>query len=209
MTDYKVAVLSQHVWQPPVLDKDLNDPPGGESKGDRYIVGDSAINAWSGEDENIATYNGSGWDFTAVKEGMICYVADENEVYWFIAAWTKVTIDVEVTVISSSRNLAAATGDVAYNGLGFKPRGVIAFAQVDVTVNSSFGMAAEGSTDGSIRMLFTGNWFNGNSLINFQVILGGTQDAVVKTWDVDGFTLTWTKGGSPTGTANLKFFCIG
>jgi len=87
MTDYKVPVLEQHEWQPPVLDKDLTAPPGGESKGDRYIVGSGASGAWSGEDGNIAVYNGSGWDFIDKKEGMLCYVADENKLYWYISGW--------------------------------------------------------------------------------------------------------------------------
>lgn len=87
MTDYRAPVLTQFEWQEPVLDKDLTAPPGGESKGDRYIVGASATGAWSGEDGNIATYNGSGWDFTDKKEGMKAYVKDEDVVYEYITSW--------------------------------------------------------------------------------------------------------------------------
>jgi len=87
MTNYQVPVLSKHVWQAPVLDKDLTAPPGGESKGDRYIVGSGASGDWSGQDGNIAQYNGSGWDFTAKKEGMFCYIMDENKLYWYVSSW--------------------------------------------------------------------------------------------------------------------------
>lgn len=80
MTIYQVPVLSQFVWQPPVIDKDLDTPPGGEAKGDRYIVA-SGADAWAGHDGEIATYNGSGWDFTSEKEGMITWVKDEDLLY--------------------------------------------------------------------------------------------------------------------------------
>jgi len=32
--------------------------------------------------------------------------------------------------------------------------------------------------------------------------------AIVKSYDADGFTLTWTKGGSPTGTFEFAVKCI-
>lgn len=87
MAIFQVPVLSQFVWQPPVIDKDLNTPPGGESKGDRYIVAAGGADAWSGHDDEIAIYNGSGWDFTAEKAGMITYVLDEDKFYLYISSW--------------------------------------------------------------------------------------------------------------------------
>lgn len=86
-TDYKVDVWSKTRWQKPVEDKDLNSPPGGESKGDRYIVGGSATGAWSGYDDYIATYDGSSWEFTAPVEGMFTWVKDEDAIYYFITSW--------------------------------------------------------------------------------------------------------------------------
>jgi len=83
MANYKVPALDEFEWQPPVKDKDLSSPPGGESKGDRYIVGDSATGDWSGETDNIAIYNGSSWDFITATEGMQTWVEDENKYYKF------------------------------------------------------------------------------------------------------------------------------
>lgn len=87
MPTRKFPDITVFEWQQPVLDKDLTAPPGGESKGDRYIVGPSATGAWSGEDGNIAVYNGSGWDFTDKQEGMRVYVKDEDTVYEYITSW--------------------------------------------------------------------------------------------------------------------------
>ena len=90
MTDYKVPVYSQFEYQPPVIDKDLTAPPGGESKGDRYIVASGGSGAWSGEDGNIAMYNGSGWDFADRREGMLIFVKDENVFYLYITSWAQI-----------------------------------------------------------------------------------------------------------------------
>lgn len=84
---YKSPALSYFEWQQPVVDKDLTAPPGGETKGDRYLIDGVGAGAWAGEDGNIATYNGAGWDFTDKKEGMFVYVEDEDELYLYIVAW--------------------------------------------------------------------------------------------------------------------------
>lgn len=76
-------------WQESVKDKDVTDPSLlTPSLGDRYIVGVGAIGAWAGQDNNIAEYNGTGWDFTTANEGMGCYVEDEDLIYIYNgSAW--------------------------------------------------------------------------------------------------------------------------
>lgn len=81
MANYLVEERSHSSWQRPVEDKDLTSPPSGPSKGDRYIVGASATGAWEGNDNKIAQYNGSGWDFYTQVEGWICWVKDEDKFY--------------------------------------------------------------------------------------------------------------------------------
>ena len=79
--DYKVPVLGNFEWQRPVLDKDLQAPPGGPSKGDRYIVADLPSSVWLLHAGDIAVYDGSSWDFTSSSKGMILWVEDEEEYY--------------------------------------------------------------------------------------------------------------------------------
>jgi len=70
-------------WLEAVIDKDTLGPPGGESTGDRYWIGGTGTGAWSGHDYEVAEYNGSGWDYTAVADGMAAYVTDEDSFYFY------------------------------------------------------------------------------------------------------------------------------
>jgi hypothetical protein len=36
----------------------------------------------------------------------------------------------------------------------------------------------------------------------------GSHAGKIKTFDTDGFTITWTKGGSPTGAASVFYLCL-
>jgi len=85
---YRVPVLDEFSWQSPVLDKDLTAPPGGESKGDRYIVASVASGDWEGLEDHILTYDGAAWLDATPTEGWYVYIDDENAFYKYTgAAW--------------------------------------------------------------------------------------------------------------------------
>lgn len=74
-------------WEPQVINI-LDTPPGSPSIGDRYIVGTSPTGAWVGEENSIAEWNGSSWDFTSiaagpnsVNEGVAAFVQDLDTAY--------------------------------------------------------------------------------------------------------------------------------
>ena len=88
MATYRVPVLQDFSWQPTVKDKDLTAPPGGEAKGDRYIVASVATGAWAGLENHIVTYDGAAWIDDTPLEGWYVYVMDENSLYHYTgAAW--------------------------------------------------------------------------------------------------------------------------
>jgi len=78
---YRVPVLESYPFQPPVIDKDLADPPGSPAKGDRYIIAASATGDWVGHEKDIAWYDGTDWQFDTPEESWFIYVKDENEFY--------------------------------------------------------------------------------------------------------------------------------
>ena len=76
--------------QAPVIDKDLTAPPGSPSLGDRYIVASVATGDWATQEDDIAQWAGSAWEFTTPTLGTWVYVEDEKEYYsWNGTAWVQ------------------------------------------------------------------------------------------------------------------------
>lgn len=85
---YADSVSQGTGWLPPVLDKDQTTPPGSPATGDRYIVASVATGVWTGQEDDIATWEGSSWDFFTPVEGATVVIEDENKNYRFDgAAW--------------------------------------------------------------------------------------------------------------------------
>lgn len=107
-----------------------------------------------------------------------------------------------------TRDLTAASGNVAYTGVGFKPRLIRFYTAVGGTTVSSHGEAAQ--TGGVVQ--YTADAVAGYStnasacIFAYTAVTGSNyQYAAVATFDVDGFTLTWTKNASPTGTLSVVY----
>lgn len=82
--DYVDSKVQGIDWQDSVLDKDVSDPSTlTPSDGDRYIVASDGTGDWSGQDEEIAEYDGdsSSWEFITPDEGTATWVEDENTQY--------------------------------------------------------------------------------------------------------------------------------
>lgn len=76
------TALIPAVSTPPytVLDSTLTAPPASPVSGDKHIVGASATGAWAGKGNNVATYNGTSWDFTTPATGWTTY--DQGQAKW-------------------------------------------------------------------------------------------------------------------------------
>jgi len=122
------------------------------------------------------------------------------------AVWGAAPVSSRVNL--ETRDLAAASGDVAYTGYGFTPSGLIILAYTaDGGSGGSIGASEPALTEYCLyRVTSTAVVGVGATIIYIDA--GGTQSAVVKTYDADGFTLTWTKGATPTGTAYLIVFAF-
>lgn len=109
----------------------------------------------------------------------------------------------------TSRDGTAASGDVSYTGCGFKPTAIIAKSFVSGTVYQSFGMA---DSDKLNRCNFQATSTTSYEVVGIiaysdQVTFG--QSAAVKSYDTDGFTLTWTKAASPpANTITIHIECF-
>jgi hypothetical protein len=117
-------------------------------------------------------------------------------------------------VKTQTYNLATASGDVAITGIGFQPTSIICIANVDGTGGAiSWGIADSAKASSSIARNNNTFFYKDQSggtpaLISLDPGSGSWSFAIVKSYDSDGFTLTWTRGGTNTGTANLLFLCF-
>lgn len=124
----------------------------------------------------------------------------------------------QTKVVYGSRDITASTADVGYTGVGFTPKALIVWAWVNTGTYWAFGMAGSGPTQGGITGSYNGTEGSiaGPSNTTTYILrmeTGGTeagQTMALKSFDADGFTITWTKNGSP-GANTIGFFalCLG
>lgn len=100
MATYRVPVLQDFAWQPPVDDR-VTAPTGSESKGDRYLVIATASGDFAGLENHIVTANQDNpsdpahWIDDTPVEGWTTWVKDEDAWYVFDGTnWNKESIDV-------------------------------------------------------------------------------------------------------------------
>lgn len=119
-------------------------------------------------------------------------------------------------MVSATYDLSTASGTQAVTGVGFKPRAVIALAAKSSGDNAaSIGvMAGTGAGADNAALLtrddVTADTWGIGSNVFIDYVQGASDEAfsTISSMDSDGFTLTWTKVGSPTGTLQMRFLCI-
>lgn len=116
-------------------------------------------------------------------------------------------VGIKVGTFTRDLSAAGAPTDVAYAGAGFKPSAVYFVYGLDsYTLGSGFDNA---TVHYSMNHIYSGAVLGSGSFSIFINTASNTvQTAIVKSFDTDGFTLTWTKTGSPTGTANIYYMAL-
>ena len=117
-----------------------------------------------------------------------------------------VAVTRQVKVGLATRNSATASGDQAITGVGFQPTDIEIICHVGTA-----GMNSEGFSDGTTeRGRFTtgaaATTFDIDSkIINMRVDGTNIATGIIGSFDSDGFTITWVKSNSPTGTAQILY----
>ena len=115
-----------------------------------------------------------------------------------------------VYVGSLTRDTTAASEDVPYTGVGFQPDLIFFIAAESATSEASWG-ADDGTTSASIsanRGSAAVFGTNTSSSIYAEHSTGNVHSGVISSFDTDGFTITWTKTGSPSGTLTVIYIAI-
>lgn len=106
-----------------------------------------------------------------------------------------------------TRDLTAASGDVSYTGIGFTPSRILFIGGI----SDSISWGVDSITEKNCCNIYLGaaiSVSNNYSIIARTSASSNYQRAVVSSFDSDGFTLTWTKNNSPTGTATWQYFAM-
>ena len=111
-----------------------------------------------------------------------------------------------------TRDLTAAAANVATIGVGFRPKIVLFFANVPTKTAFSVGFS-----DGSNHYAVYDNWVgtadtytttSTQCIFMIHDAAGQSQGASILSLDPDGFTLAWSKSGSPTQTATIYYLAF-
>ncbi len=111
---------------------------------------------------------------------------------------------------SFTRDVTTASGNQAITGVGFVPKAIIILATINATAAMSVGFS-DGTTHECLRDLVglgANTYGPATNLINLLVDGSNFTTADLSSFDSDGFTIAWTKTGSPTGTATLYYLAL-
>jgi hypothetical protein len=134
-----------------------------------------------------------------------------NQKLFMNAAGTQQEFAKGFYVGSTTRVMTAGAGTVAYTGVGFKPSAIIVLMSGALGTGDWSAGFTDGTTQSCIAGLASasGNVTSGASTLVFEYQSAGVnQQATLQSLDSDGFTLSWAKNGSPTGTAYLCYLCF-
>ena len=114
---------------------------------------------------------------------------------------------------SFTRVLSAGNGDVAYTGVGFKPSHIMFMgyqsSENNVGLNIGFDDGTNHYNIFDNHAAAASSW-SGTTVVSIYCTMsvGNIDTAFVKSFDSDGFTLTWTKVGSPTTTYTIFYMAF-
>ena len=113
-------------------------------------------------------------------------------------------------IVSSTYDISTATGTQAVTGAGFAPSSVIAYQTISNTAKWSVGMGTKSDNDYQCSV---SNYLNTTTGVTDEAYIVSVYtsnipdkaQATISSWDADGITLSWTKTGSPTGSAVINY----
>lgn len=115
----------------------------------------------------------------------------------------------QVKVKRETREFAAASGNVSYTGYGLRPTGLIIFAEYQ-QLSKSIG-CSEPAYDYNcllVKNFDVADIFPNIVNVYQNVGLSNYQQGELQSYDADGFTINWSKGGTGSGTIILYVFAF-
>ena len=174
------------------------------------INDDSAqtVQVWPADSDAIDGGSANAVDGNILAPGMSRMYIAADATNWY----TALSSGPNIATGLFTRDLTAASGNVAYTGVGFRPRALFINAYISTSASAGWSFVAENETAYGIVTNWAGTADNFEAGTNVGFIVqasGAYQAATINSWDSDGFTLAWVKTGSPTGTATFHYIAFG
>jgi hypothetical protein len=118
---------------------------------------------------------------------------------------------VSVKVGEFTRDSATASGTQAITGVGFQPKAVIFTGSKSGTLQVVYVAFTDGTNDGqtySRELETSGSRVTNGGLFQFHQSGSGNYNSGGLTLDSDGFTISWTKAGTNSGTITIEYLAI-
>ena len=122
-----------------------------------------------------------------------------------------------VKVGTFTRDMTLASGTQAVTGVGFKPRAVLFLANVNNTGQASIGVGALPNTAtgpfssvslNSRTATSPGTWSTNSGVVFAYQGVSDFYNGNLSDFDADGFTMSWVKTGSTTGTLEVNYIAF-
>ena len=122
------------------------------------------------------------------------------------------SISADYKVDNFTRDVSTASGTQTITGLGFTPKAIIFFAAIPFTNYMSIGCWGRNGSGCVLdnHASIADTYLTNNTSFIFLRQSATPDDAIGApgTFDAEGFTISWTKVGSPTGTAAITYMAI-
>lgn len=104
---YTDNLLLGITWRQPVASTTLSTPPSGPQTGERFIVVPTGTGAWSGQDNDIATWGGASWSFEEASAGWaVVSLFDDTQHAFNGTDWVLVNAGSPLTASNGIQRLA-------------------------------------------------------------------------------------------------------
>jgi len=111
----------------------------------------------------------------------------------------------------TTRDVTTATGTQAVTGVGFKPSHILFICGINLSNKMSIGIDDNTVNQGiADNHASTADTFSASTTYSIYAEFGGgaSYAGTLSSLDADGFTISWTKAGSPTGTLAVMYLAF-